>query len=110
MGIIIRLLVTSLAVILAAYVIPGVTVSSFGTAVLVALVLGLLNIFVKPILLFLTLPINILTLGLFSLVINIIILYLASALVPGFEITSAVAALLFSVALSLILGAIYMFI
>lgn len=110
MDVVVRLILGSIAVMIAAYLVPGVSVASFGTAVLVALALGVLNALVKPVLLFLTLPINILTLGLFSLVINIVILYLASALVPGFEIANSLAALLFSIVLSIAMGLLFLLI
>ena len=104
MGFILSLVINAIAVLLAAYIVPGVMVDSFLTSVLVAVVLGLLNAVVKPILVVLTLPVNILTLGLFSLIINVIILYLAAAVVPGFRIDGFWAALLFSIILSIIVG------
>lgn len=67
--------------------IPGVQVESFYSALIVALVLGLLNALVRPILVFLTLPINILSLGLFTLVINALLFWFASTIVKGFEVT-----------------------
>ena len=70
--------------------------ASFTTAILVALVLGLLNTLVKPLLLILTLPITILTLGLFTVVIDIFVVLLASSIVPGFEVDGFINALLFS--------------
>ncbi len=103
MGIIIRILISAVAVMVAAYVIPGVTVAGgFGTALIVAIVLGLLNAFVKPILVVLTIPITILTLGLFYLVINVLMVYLASRLVTGFHVHGFVAALLFSLLVSVV--------
>ena len=98
----ISLLLGGLAVLLSAYLIPSVHVDSFGIALIVALVLGFLNAFVRPVLIFLTLPINILTLGLFTFVVNILILYLAAAIVPGFRFNSILSAILFSLILSLI--------
>jgi putative membrane protein len=98
----ISLIFMALAVIVSAYVVPGVSVASFGTALLVAFVLSILNLIVKPILIFLTLPINILTLGLFSIVINIIILAMAAAIVRGFTIDGFLAGLLFVLVLSLV--------
>lgn len=102
MPIIIRLLVNGIAVFVASYVTPGVEVESFVISIIVAIILGVLNAFLKPILVLLTLPVNILTLGLFILVINTIIVLLASAIVPGFMVSGFVAALIFSLVLSLV--------
>ena len=81
-----NILVTAIIVFATAYLVPGFKVESFWTAVVVALVLAVLNAFVKPILTILTLPITLLTLGLFSLVISAVILLLTTWLVPGFSI------------------------
>lgn len=86
----------------ASYLIPGVEVNSFFTAFIVAIVLGVLNIFVKPILILLTLPISILTLGLFTFVINVGLILFAGYLVDGFDISSFLAALLFGLVMSLV--------
>jgi putative membrane protein len=102
MGILINLLVSAIAVVVCAYVIPGVAVDSIWTALIVAVVLGVLNAFIKPILSILTLPITILTLGLFSLVINALIIMLVDWLVPGFTVDGFIPALIFSIGLSLI--------
>ena len=102
MNIFLNWLIMTIAIIVASYILPGVTLSGFGTALLVALVLGLLNTFIKPLLLILTLPINILTLGLFTLVINALIIMLASSIVKGFAIGGFVNALLFSIVLTII--------
>jgi putative membrane protein len=102
MGLLIKILLTAVAAYLAALVVPGVTISDAKTAILVALVLALLNAFVRPILVFLTIPITLITLGLFLLVINIIIIYLAAYIVPGFAVSGILAALLFSLILALI--------
>ena len=103
MNIFINWLIMTVAVIVASYILPGVTLAGFGTALLVALVLGLLNISIKPLLLILTLPINILTLGLFTLVINALIIMMASAIVPGFKVAGFWYSMLFSIVLSFIL-------
>ena len=102
MGLLIRIIIIAVAAYLAAKLLPGVTISDATTAVLVALVLALLNAFVKPILIALTLPITIITLGLFLLVINIIIIYLAAYLVPGFSVDGWLSALLFSLIVAVI--------
>jgi putative membrane protein len=100
MKLILRLLLNALAVVLLSYVLPGVGVDSMLTAIIVAVVLSLLNFLVKPILVIFTLPITILTLGLFLLVINAIIILLAANLIDGFQVTSFWWALIFSLLLS----------
>ena len=108
MKFLLHLLVSALSVMGASYLLSGVSVSGFGTALLVAVVLGLLNAVVRPLLIVLTLPVTFLTLGLFLLVINVIIVYMASGLVPGFRVDGFVTALLFSLLVSLfsaVLGA-----
>lgn len=93
---------TALAVLFAAYILKGVEVDGTGTALLVALVLGLLNSFIKPILVILTIPITIVTLGLFLLVINVIIVKWAAGLVDGFTVNGWFSALLFSLVVSFV--------
>ncbi len=90
----------ALAVVILSYVLPGVGVDSMLTAIIVAIVLSVLNFLVKPILVILTLPITILTLGLFLLVINAIIILLTSNLIDGFQVTSFWWAIIFSLLLS----------
>ncbi len=102
MNIIIRWLIATAAIILTSYVLPGVMLEGFWSAVIVALVLGIINAVIKPILVILTLPINILTLGLFTLVINALLIMLASSIVAGFSVDGFVTALLFSIILSLV--------
>jgi putative membrane protein len=103
MDILINWLIMTVAVFVAANILPGVTVSGIGTALIAAVVLGLLNTFIKPLLILLTLPINILTLGLFTLVINAGIIMLVPYIVPGFKVNGFWYALLFSIVLSAIL-------
>ena len=79
-------LLNSVALLVVAYILPGIAVASFGSAMIAALVLGLLNALVKPILVFLTLPITILTLGLFLLVLNALLFWFAGSLLPGFKL------------------------
>lgn len=100
MKLIFRVLVTSILVLLISHFMKGVHVASFTTALFVAIVLGLLNIFVKPILVLFTLPITFFTLGLFLLVINGLIIILCSNIVGGFAVDSFFTALLFSIILS----------
>lgn len=103
MGLIIRILISAVAVWVAAYFIPGVSVSGgAGTYLIVAIVLGFLNAFVKPILTVLTIPITIVTLGLFLLILNVLMVYLTSYLVPNFHVNGFIAALLFSILVSLV--------
>ncbi len=106
MGLILRLLISAVAVLIAAYIIPGVSVDSFVTALIVAVVLGLLNAIVKPILVILTIPITIMTLGLFYLVINVLMVYLTDALINGFAVNGFIAALLFSILVAIVTWAI----
>lgn len=99
---IVNLIVSGLAVLISAYILPGVKVDGYVTALIVAIVLGIINAILKPILLLITLPINILTLGLFTFVINAILIILVSNIVPGFKVESFWWALLFSLVLSVI--------
>jgi len=102
MGILFNWLASALVVIIASYLLPGVHVASFITALLVALVLGLFNMLLKPLLILLTLPITILTLGLFTIVINALIVILVTHFVPGFTVDSFWSAVLFSIVASLL--------
>ena len=101
MNLIIRFLLNGLAVFLTAYLLPNVDVDGYGTALIVALVLSIANVIVKPILILFTIPITILTLGLFLLVINAFIILLADYLVDGFDVDGFWWALLFSLILSI---------
>ncbi len=102
MNLIIRILLTAVAVVILAYILPGVDVSGFGSAIIVAVVLSLLNIFIKPILVILTLPITVITLGLFLLVINALIILIANSFINGFTVDGFWIALLFSLLLTLL--------
>ncbi|WP_129125441.1 phage holin family protein [Geomonas oryzae] len=102
MGIIIKWLLNGLAIVITAYLLPGVSLTGFGAALITALVLGLINTFIKPVLLLLTLPLNILTLGLLTFVINALLIMLTSALVSGFTVHGFGWALLFSLVLSIV--------
>lgn len=101
--IIFKWLVLSGAVVLAAYLVPGILVSSWGVALLAGLVLGLINMFVKPILSILTIPINIITLGIFGIVLNAFLFWAAAYLVNGFSIANFMAALFGSIIVSIVL-------
>lgn len=86
MRILAKVVITALALLLVAYLLPGVTVTSFYTALIVAVILGLLNLVVRPVLVILTLPINILTLGLFLWVINGFLFWFVATFVDGFSV------------------------
>lgn len=94
MLIIVRIVLNALALLGIAYLIPGIHVDNLVTALIVALVLGLVNAFIRPILVILTLPINMLTLGLFTLVINAFLFWLVSRWIPGFDVPGATEAFL----------------
>lgn len=102
MEILIRWLLSSLSIVATAYLLPGIHVESFITALVVSLVLGILNAVVKPILIIFTLPITLLTMGLFTFIINALLILLTSLIVHGFVVDGFLWALAFSVILSLI--------
>lgn len=102
MKLLFRILITSILVLVIAYFMSGVHVANFSTALIVAVVLGMLNIFIKPILVILTLPVTIVSLGLFLLVINAILILLCTKIVGGFEVDSFWTALFFSIILSVL--------
>lgn len=102
MSFLLQWLVSGLAIIITAYLLPGVRVTGFFAALVTALILGLINAFIRPVLILLTLPLNILTLGLFTLVINALLIMLAAAIVPGFAVKGFWWALLFGLVLAVI--------
>jgi putative membrane protein len=102
MRILIKWLITTASILVAAYLLPGITVSSVGAALVTALVLGLINAIIRPILLILTFPLTVLTLGLFIFVLNALLVLLTSALVPGFHVEGFGWALLFSLVFSVV--------
>jgi putative membrane protein len=101
MKIFLKILLTALVVILLANILPGVSVAGYFSAIIVAIVISLLNMIVRPLLIFLTLPATLVTFGLFIFVINAIIILLADKLVAGFAVSGFWAALFFSVLLSI---------
>lgn len=107
MKILFRILITAVFVMLISHFMKGVHVINFSTSIIVAIVLGLLNIFVKPILILFTLPVTIFTLGLFLLVINAILILLCTQIVGGFSVDSFWTALLFSILLSVLQSIMY---
>ncbi len=101
MKIVLRVFITALGLLLAAYIIPGIAITTAVVAIIAAIILGLLNLIVKPILLLLTLPITIITLGLFTFVINAALFLFAAYFVEGFTVDGFVPALLGSVLVSI---------
>lgn len=104
MGLILQIIISSIAVYFTAWLLPGISVKSFGSAILVAIVLGILNAVLKPVLQFLSFPITVLTLGLFLLVINTVIILIASAIVGNFHVENFWWALLFSIIMSIVVS------
>ena len=101
MKIIVRWLLLAAALLLVAYLYPGVTIKSFGSALIAAFVLGLLNTLLRPILVLLTLPVTVITLGLFLFVINALMFYFAASVLEGFQVSGFLAALVGSLIYSL---------
>ncbi len=106
---VIKLLINAIAVLVLAEILNGVTIQNYTTAVCVALVLAVLNLFVKPILVILTLPITVFTLGLFLLVVNAFIILLADHLISDFSVSSFWSAIVFSVLLSVLQSVLHSF-
>ena len=104
LGIILRTVITGLGIWLAAYLVPGISASSTSALVWAAIALGLINAFVRPVLVLLTLPFTILTLGLFLLVLNAGMLNLAGWFVDGFEVTGFWSAVFGAIVVSLVSG------
>lgn len=102
MNFLVKLILNAIAVVITAYILPGVQLENFLAAVMLAAVLGLLNVSVKPLLILFTIPATIFTLGLFILAINAFIIMIADWIIPGFEVSSFWWALLFSLLLSFI--------
>lgn len=101
MGILIRWIILTVSIIIASYLLEGIHISGFFSAFFAAAALGILNALFRPILLILTLPINVLTLGLFTFIINALMLKMASGIIPGFEVhgfwTAVIGSLIISV-------------
>lgn len=102
MSLVINWVISGVAIVISAYLLPGIHLSGFKAALLTALVLGLINAFIKPVLSLLTLPLTILTLGLFSLVLNALLIMLVTKIVPGFQVQGFWWAVAFSVVLTLV--------
>ena len=101
-GILIRWLILTVAIITASYLLDGISVSGFFSAFFTAAILGILNAFFRPILFIITLPINIMTLGLFTFVINAMMLMMASGVISGFEVSGFWSAVLGSLLISIV--------
>jgi putative membrane protein len=99
-----QLLINAAAFYVTAYLIPGITISGWPALLVIAIVWGILSVVIKPILLILTLPINILTLGLFTLVINALLILMTSSLVPGFKVDGFGTALFAAIVLAIVSG------
>ena len=102
MAVAIRLAILALAVFVASYIIPGVVIDSPVSLIVVSIVLALVNTFLKPILVILTFPLTVITLGIFLLLLNGLLVLLVSSIVPGFQVDSLLAAILFSIVVSLV--------
>jgi len=100
--IVIAIVLNALALMATAYVVPGFAVTDFMSAVLAAIVLGVVNTFIKPVLSLLTLPLTVVTLGLFAFVVNAVVLFIVSAVVPGLTIDGWVSAILGAIVLSVV--------
>lgn len=109
MKIIIHWIVSALAILVTAYLLPGVQVDGLTAALVLAVVLGAINAILRPILVILTLPITILTLGLFVLIINGLLIMLAASIVPGFAVASFWWAFLFGIVLAIVSSVLQMF-
>lgn len=109
MSLVVNWIISGFAIVITAYLLPGIRLSSFKAALLTALVLGLINAFIKPVLSLLTLPLTILTLGLFSLVLNALLIMLTARLVPGFQVQGFLWALAFSLVLAVVNWALSIF-
>lgn len=104
-NLLLSLIVTALSILLVGEIIPGIEVVNFSNAIIAAIVLGIINITLKPVLFVLTLPINILTLGLFSFLLNAFFFYFVSEIVSGFSVEGFWAAIFGSIIVSLISSA-----
>jgi putative membrane protein len=102
MRFLVRLILNTIAIVVAAYLVPGLYVSGPGAALLAGLILGFVNAIVRPILILLTLPATLLTLGLFIFVLNAVCLALTAAVVPGFDIASFGGAFLGALVVSIV--------
>lgn len=103
------IIVNTAALLVTAFLVQGFYISDIRTAIIAAIVIGVINTFIKPIIHLISLPITLLTLGLFSIVINILLLLLAAEITPGFQITSIFSAIIGSLVLSVVSSFLSMF-
>ena len=102
MALILKWLVLSLVIMFVGWVVPGITISSFATALIASVAIAFVNLVIKPVLVFLTLPINILTLGIFILIINALLFMFVAYLIPGVEVDGFWSAFLGALLLSIL--------
>ncbi|CAG0942784.1 hypothetical protein ANRL1_01075 [Anaerolineae bacterium] len=102
LNILLRLIILTAGIFLASYLVPGVTIEGYAPAIKAAILLGVLNLIVKPVLIVLTLPINLLTLGLFTFILNAFILWFVGYAVAGFLVTGFFPALLGAIVISVL--------
>ena len=102
MKFLIQIIISAISVLVTGYLLPGIKIDGFSTALVVAVVLAILNVFLKPVLVLFSIPATIFTLGLFLLVINAVIILIASKMVDGFHVSGFWSALFFSIVLSVI--------
>lgn len=110
MALIIRWFINALSLYIVSRIVTGVQLTDFGSALVAVIIIGLVNTFIKPILVLLTLPVNILTLGLFTFVINAAMIMLASSLTPGFKVDGFISALLASILLTIVSTLLFSFV
>lgn len=108
MKLITRLLVNVVALLIVSYVVPGFVIDDLSTALIAAVIIGSLNTFIKPILTIITLPLTLLTFGIFAFILNVLMLQLAAAITPGFHISGFLTAVIASILLSLVSSFLHM--
>lgn len=101
MNLFVRLVILVIAVYVASFIIPGIKIDSYQSLFIVSIVLGIINAFVKPILVLLTIPLTIVTLGIFLLILNGLLVLFVGSIVPGFHVAGLIPAILFSIVVSL---------
>lgn len=102
MNVLLKLIILMVAVYVASYIIPGVVIDSFASLFVVSIILGVVNAFLKPVLVILTFPLTVVTLGIFLLILNGLLILLVDMIVPGFSVSSFFTAILFSLVVSLV--------
>ena len=102
MKLLLRLVINVVALFIVEYLVPGFVLTSIQAAIIAAIVIGVVNTFIKPIIQLIALPITMITFGVAAFLINVLLLYLISFIVPGFEITNLIAAIFASIVLSIV--------